>query len=272
MSLRTPPFVNILLESLLVLVFKMILTFLVLSIAVYYFVCMYRRIEHTCKECPFKTRHPELLKKHMKLKHLVDSYFCDECTYAAPTLVSLNTHKGKAHPPGEAGKIKDAVMSGIIHTTDENGVRMYKCDHCDYVTNHLNNLKHVHMKKHTGELLQCDYCTYTTWSKSALNTHIKARHEEHKYRCDQCDFTSSLGFQFRRHYQSKHEGTVFKCDKCEFTAIRPEYLKKHARKHEAINQFVKHIHPYTKVTGCLFVCLYRSISLIAEPIGFSLTG
>ena len=233
---------------------------------------MYRRIEHTCKECPFKTRHPELLKKHMKLKHLVDSYFCDECTYAAPTLVSLNTHKGKAHPPGEAGKIKDAVMSGIIHTTDENGVRMYKCDHCDYVTNHLNNLKHVHMKKHTGELLQCDYCTYTTWSKSALNTHIKARHEEHKYRCDQCDFTSSLGFQFRRHYQSKHEGTVFKCDKCEFTAIRPEYLKKHARKHEAINQFVKHIHPYTKVTGCLFVCLYRSISLIAEPIGFSLTG
>ena len=31
-------------------------------------------------------------------------------------------------------------------------------------------------------------------------------------------------------------------------------------------------YPYTKVTGCLSVCLYRRISLTAEPIGFSLTG
>ena len=34
--------------------------------------------------------------------------------------------------------------------------------------------------------------------------------------------------------------------------------------------------PYTKVTGCLSVCLsvclYRRISLTAEPIGFFLTG
>ena len=34
------------------------------------------------------------------------------------------------------------------------------------------------------------------------------------------------------------------------------------------------LHPYTKVTGCLFVFVFvfRRISLTAKPIGFSLTG
>ena len=32
------------------------------------------------------------------------------------------------------------------------------------------------------------------------------------------------------------------------------------------------MNPYNKVTGCVFVCLYRRISLTAEPSWFSFTG
>src|SRR5699024_7530195 len=88
------------------------------------------------------------------------------------------------------------------------GIKIHRCDQCEYETTVLVCLKRHKVTKHQLETehLRCDLCNYETLRKYDLKMHIQRKHtscEDIKWlKCTQCEYKTKI-----RGYLNRHERT-----------------------------------------------------------------
>ncbi|XP_026300388.1 zinc finger protein 729 [Apis mellifera] len=129
--------------------------------------------------CPTVLRTASELRSHVSLVHEATTstrrYKCSDCSYAAKTRTQLRRHRARHDGPENATKsdlLRPCPYSGCAfrtkiashlqrHVRLHTGTKPYKCRHCPYASNNLENLrKHVlSTNLHPGKTIyECDVC------------------------------------------------------------------------------------------------------------------
>nr|XP_012228098.1 PREDICTED: zinc finger protein 528-like isoform X2 [Linepithema humile] len=148
--------------------------------------------------CPTVLRTPSELQRHRKLVHdsVGKQYQCPNCSYATKTQPQLRRHRKKHEGTTNEEKVHCCNYKGCNFKTKisyhlqrhlrlHTGSKPYKCRHCSYACNALENLrKHVvSTSLHPGKTIyECDFCTEemgnvfcTNFSKE-LRAHLVEAH------------------------------------------------------------------------------------------------
>ncbi|XP_015120854.1 zinc finger protein 99 [Diachasma alloeum] len=150
--------------------------------------------------CPTVLRTANELKSHRRLIHETGpndrKFSCNECSYAAKTRTQLRRHQEKHKTPLNQAHLtcpyKDCTFATQLsshlkrHIRVHTGTKPYKCRHCPYASNNLENLrKHVlSTRRHPGKMIyECETCcrsglTYTTNFSRELRAHLVEEHPE----------------------------------------------------------------------------------------------
>ncbi|XP_011309560.1 zinc finger protein 91 isoform X2 [Fopius arisanus] len=150
--------------------------------------------------CPTVLRTENELKNHRRLIHETGpnerKYPCDDCNYAAKTRTALRRHQEKhktsTNPAHLTCPYKDCPFATQLsshlkrHIRVHTGKKPYKCRHCPYASNNLENLrKHVlSTSRHPGKMIyECDSCiksgsTFTTNFSRELRAHLVEVHPQ----------------------------------------------------------------------------------------------
>ncbi|KOC66596.1 Zinc finger protein 99 [Habropoda laboriosa] len=156
--------------------------------------------------CPTVLRTASELRSHRSLVH--DStpsdrrYKCSDCFYAAKTKTQLRRHRARHDDPGgvtrAATDLRTCPYAGCAfktklashlqrHVRLHTGTKPYKCRHCAYASNNLENLrKHVlSTNLHPGKTIyECDVCQgenvepFRTNFAKELRAHLLETHNE----------------------------------------------------------------------------------------------
>ncbi|CAK9819338.1 Zinc finger protein 407 [Anthophora quadrimaculata] len=156
--------------------------------------------------CPTVLRTASELRSHRSLVH--DStpsdrrYKCSDCFYAAKTKTQLRRHRARHDDPRDATRaatelrtcpypgcaFKTKLASHLQrHVRLHTGTKPYKCRHCAYASNNLENLrKHVlSTNLHPGKTIyECDVCRgenaepFRTNFAKELRAHLLETHNE----------------------------------------------------------------------------------------------
>ncbi|KAG9330470.1 hypothetical protein JZ751_024267, partial [Albula glossodonta] len=136
-----------------------------------------------CASCPFRTRYPNHLARHMKTHSGDKPYKCPLCDYASAHFDNLKRHHR-------------------VHT----GEKPYKCQLCDYACGNLANLKR-HQRIHSGaKPFQCGVCSYSCNQSMNLKRHMLRHTGEKPFHCQLCPYTTGHWDNYKRH-QRKHGHT-----------------------------------------------------------------
>ncbi|XP_033330154.2 uncharacterized protein LOC117222520 [Megalopta genalis] len=155
--------------------------------------------------CPTVLRTASELRSHRSLVHESSAsdrrYRCQDCAYAAKTESQLRRHRSRHEDPADAMKsesvracpypgcgFKTKLGSHLQrHVRLHTGTKPYKCRHCAYASNNLENLrKHVlSTNLHPGKTIyECDVCReknadpFQTNFAKELRAHLLAAHED----------------------------------------------------------------------------------------------
>ncbi|XP_076631024.1 uncharacterized protein LOC143346632 [Colletes latitarsis] len=154
--------------------------------------------------CPTVLRTASELKSHRSLVHEKQApdrpFQCSDCSYSAKTKTQLRRHRGQHEDTARATKSKVRICphSGCHFKTKINshlkrhmrlhtGTKPYKCRHCPYASNNLENLrKHVlSTSLHPGKTIyECDVCheknvdPFCTNFSKELRAHLLETHPD----------------------------------------------------------------------------------------------
>lgn len=98
------------------------------------------------------------------------------------------------------------------------GVRLYKCEHCSFVTKFkMQFWQHLEVHKNGNEqLFLCEHCFYTSMHKSRYIRHLRVHKSENKpmktqlFNCKYCSFSTKSNQYFVTHLNSYHGAYVTK--------------------------------------------------------------
>lgn len=139
--------------------------------------------------------------------------------------LTCNTFLGLPDPSQLFGNLPVDVM-GIVRRTrgpravryikDENGVKYYMCEYCEYKCRSPGNLA-KHVRRHTGEKpYLCPYCDYKAADRGSIKSHVRRHTGERPFQCSYCEYRSPYTSTLRAHMR-KHTGEKpFFCTKCEY--------------------------------------------------------
>ena len=103
----------------------------------------------------------------------------------------------------------------------------FKCQHCDYQTNHCSHLKQHVSSIHEKTKNPCSECGKVFATRSGLGEHVRGTHGGLRFQCDECDKVFAYSSGIRMHKKSVHAGLRYPCDGCNYKASTPGCLKKH---------------------------------------------
>ena len=106
---------------------------------------------------------------------------------------------------------------------------VYNCATCDYLTNHLKDLKNHVQKFHKDVLreFKCDLCPQKYFNMSHLNQHMNNVHLSIKHQCPDCEFSAKTKSILKIHVESIHKGIKYPCDQCDHRATQKTHLREH---------------------------------------------
>ena len=197
--------------------------------------------DHKCTQCDYATARKDSLYRHIQEVHdkvKRGQVKCDQCDYIGTEVSKhkLSVHPkrvvlGKDHKCDRCGHTFAHVSSlqrhiREIHEQIRRG--QMKCDHCDYVSEGVNVLKHMksaHRRKFEYDKnFKCDRCDYASTRQIHLNLHIKGVHDKIKdQKCDKCQYATAVKSRLRRHIREVHDkvlGDIVQCDQCDYKSIK----------------------------------------------------
>ena len=75
-------------------------------------------------------------------------------------------------------EIDHVVKEKMIQSTDENGLKMWTCSCCGYVSKKTTNMyKHIE-RKHLFLSLKCDFCQKEFSNRNDFNVHTRTFHNQ----------------------------------------------------------------------------------------------
>jgi len=95
---------------------------------------------------------------------------------------------------------KKIISTLVVHDVG----KPYPCQHCEYETKRLTDLKKHIRSIHEGERFPCENCDYKATDKSRLTKHVKSIHLGERYPCDQCEYKATLKDNLRTHRLKYH--------------------------------------------------------------------
>ena len=196
-------------------------------------------------KCDFATARRCSLSRHIKevhnkVKRGSELLRCDQCDYISSS-AEVSKHKMSAHPEkAESEKAfkcdicdndyaqKSGLLRHVREVHDQIKRGQIKCDHCDYISDGENVVKHMrsahHKKFEYAKNFKCDRCDYATSRQIHLDHHIKGVHDKIKdLKCDQCEFATAVEPRLRRHIMEVHDkqlGDIIQCDQCDYRSIK----------------------------------------------------
>ncbi|XP_044599272.1 zinc finger protein 845-like isoform X2 [Cotesia glomerata] len=157
--------------------------------------------EYKCEVlgCPTVLRNEAELRTHKALVHAPESverkFKCNECSYSSKTKSQLRRHYTRHQSPDTKLKCPKEDCKFITrlhshlkrHIRVHTGAKPYKCPHCPYASNNIENLrKHIlSTRLHPGKTIyECEKCKikgsdiYVTNFSKELRAHLVSEHSE----------------------------------------------------------------------------------------------
>ncbi|XP_073952665.1 uncharacterized protein [Choristoneura fumiferana] len=194
----------------------------------------------TCEICGYKNaKKHKLYNVHMKCHGDAKNYACTQCPKSFKNANQLSKHKC-VH--------KQEMSCSICHMKFTNnrrlrihiaavheGLRPFKCSHCDYTAARKEEMK-LHSRSHTGvKPYSCDQCSYRSSDHNAMRRHKKMHTKDSLYKCKYCPYSSIQSTMFASHMISKHPNVnsndVYRCPYCVFKSVSKEKYIRHLTKH-----------------------------------------
>ncbi|XP_023931820.1 transcriptional repressor CTCF-like, partial [Lingula anatina] len=133
----------------------------------------------------------------------------------------------------------------------KDGMFMYKCQECDYITNKKTNY-YKHRKIHmTSRPHVCQHCNYKTSTSSNLKRHMSQHTNERNFKCTQCGLAFRQKIHLERHIKYRHEEKKVTCPYCDYTCanenpdLKQHIKRRHEAKDEVEGTFICHICNFT---------------------------
>lgn len=163
---------------------------------------------------------------------------------------------------------KDHLSKVLKEHYHYNHDRFFQCNHCEYSSKYLTNVKE-HTQKYIpnfececdicGKIFQgtqilrnhkrihntnsesvmskfeCEYCPNNYVTIQGLNQHQKTVHEGIQYSCNQCEYKSTTEEMLTHHIKTIHEGIRFNCSQCDKKFMKKINLNEHIKTiHEGV--------------------------------------
>ncbi len=220
---------------------------------------------YRCPECTKVYPHAKSLENHRNQLHMIGSFNCHHCDFAARFAPFIYAHVTEDHPEVEFKcpsceeitfhKGQEISFEEHYKKCHLNQVRAKKselrkkylqstprvqCEECGVTFTNKNTLK-MHRNVHLGlKPHKCPECDFTSPYKPSISSHMKVHLREKGldrtergtpiiFRCDRCEKTYTTRSDFNSHVKKEHEGIVEKweCDKCNFVCHNRTALRKH---------------------------------------------
>ena len=166
--------------------------------------------------------------------------------------------KLKPHPCEICGKVLPGKGSYnahlMIHREDS---KIYMCEHCDFKSYNLSNLKQ-HAKRHVAreichcdicgkacidikrhiqrqhtntevKMVKCEICGKELKNNKTLLKHKRKVHEERRFPCSQCNYRASDSFNLKLHVNKVHLGVKDLKKQCQYCDVRTTNVERHIK-------------------------------------------
>uniref|UniRef100_UPI00358E40A8 zinc finger protein ZFAT-like n=1 Tax=Myxine glutinosa TaxID=7769 RepID=UPI00358E40A8 len=227
--------------------------------------CLRRHIEQRhsaetqyCNEpsCAYSTTDKYKMQAHTRAHHFSDkTYSCPGCEKSFVDDRRFKIHVLKWHPDvptsvlseclGKRVQVKGGIgkrashcpicqklfrKGGVDlqrHIWAHQGVKPYKCQHCDYATCNQSNLR-SHEERHQPDRTHlCDICGKNFRSKATLSSHKQLHSRVRRLVCGQCDYTAATKAHLQRHMEQHSTLKPFICQQCSYSCNTPSTLNRH---------------------------------------------
>lgn len=230
-----------------------------------------------CDTCGEKLKNKIRLISHLNSHVKELKHKCSECSRSFQNIIIMKHHYAKAHQDRNPYKEKKyqcnlcpkRYLTDFLlgqHKLSHENRKGQKCDHCDFATNTLydlrNHIKRIHMATKTFTCqscgkgfkrrcdmlnhhkavhapmkvyVKCPVCTIIILQKG-LASHMNNRHSEkgklRPFVCPVCGKAERYEKNLQRHYQSVHEptdrGVIYQCSECPVYFYRRRELREHS--------------------------------------------
>ncbi|GBP91924.1 Zinc finger protein 700 [Eumeta japonica] len=152
--------------------------------------------QNECKRCEHNTG-----RELCSIKH----------TNITRTHTGINSYETKQ-------SASDTPKAGSFEILTHLGENLYRCEHCDYSSSKIRNLKR-HMRTHSGvkpyKCRHCDYRTSQTWN---LKVHMRTHTGEKPFKCEHCEYSASLLYHLKLHMRTHTGEKPYGCKHCEYSS------------------------------------------------------
>ncbi|XP_065092593.1 zinc finger protein OZF-like [Ochlerotatus camptorhynchus] len=194
--------------------------------------------QYRCERCSATMNRPFAVKKHMKLKHQDEIFYCSSgrCDEVFFTEEKLEEHKlihstGLRHACHICQKRCKSLYYLREHMHNHTGETPYLCPECGKAFSNKPSLRQ-HLVRHSDEkAFVCCQCPSKFHTKGALKVHMLTHTKEKNFPCETCGARFNLKHALFSHIMVHTNERPHGCNICDMKFRTSDHLKRHIRTH-----------------------------------------
>ncbi|KAF5278817.1 hypothetical protein FQR65_LT03505 [Abscondita terminalis] len=191
---------------------------------------------YACKRCSYRSSRSSNLRTHEKRKHggvcirtAKKLFVCKICNYMTHYQNIFKAHEAR-HSEDQPIE-RTSIKLKTIQVKSKQQELPFRCDTCDYSSQHL-YMMNRHIAKYSGESpLKCDKCDFKSHVKKQFIAHRTEHNVEKIFRCDHCDYKTSSSRYFNVHLCVHNEEKLFSCKFCNYKSPYKHNIRRHETHH-----------------------------------------